>query len=229
MEIRPRGPSGPSRAGAGGVAVMLAALALMATACSATPSGAGVANLGSTSTSTTTTTTAATSGSGDRPSSGGTGGRKSLLAFSECMRKHGITDFPDPNGQGNIEIHGSPTGDLNPSSSSFQAAQKACRADMPGANPTPAERQQQLARALKLAQCMHRHGITDFPEPNSSGAFQIRAGPGSDLDPSSPKFQAAQKACQGARGGPGGKAAHGGISISITGRAPGSGSSSAPG
>jgi hypothetical protein len=46
---------------------------------------------------------------------------------------------------------------------------------------------------------MRSHGITDFPDPQSTNGrvgFSIKAGPGSDLDPNDPQFQAAQKACQ---------------------------------
>jgi hypothetical protein len=47
------------------------------------------------------------------------------------MRDHGITDFPDPNASGGLEIKGTP-GDLDPSSPQFQSAQKACKHLLPG-------------------------------------------------------------------------------------------------
>jgi hypothetical protein len=46
---------------------------------------------------------------------------------------------------------------------------------------------------LAYARCMHSHGLPNFPDPNSSGEIpkdQLIA-----LDPSSPQFQAAQRAC----------------------------------
>jgi hypothetical protein len=60
---------------------------------------------------------------------------KHMLAFSVCMRKHGLPDFPDPVTTGqNIGIHinSGQGGDLNPNTPTFQAAQKACSADLPG-------------------------------------------------------------------------------------------------
>jgi hypothetical protein len=48
-----------------------------------------------------------------------------LLAFSQCMRAHGLPDFPDPTGNG-LSISSGPGSDLNPNSSTFQAAQKLC-------------------------------------------------------------------------------------------------------
>ena len=51
------------------------------------------------------------------------------------------------------------------------------------------------AQLLEFSACMRAHGLKDFPDP-SNGGLQIRVQPGSDLDPSSPQFQNAQKACQ---------------------------------
>ncbi|HTX46384.1 MAG TPA: hypothetical protein VMD48_08910 [Solirubrobacteraceae bacterium] len=53
---------------------------------------------------------------------------------------------------------------------------------------------------VKFAACMRAHGLRNFPDPGSSGAVQIG---GAGLNPASPAFQAAQKACGGAQGGPG--------------------------
>jgi hypothetical protein len=53
------------------------------------------------------------------------------LAFSKCMRAHGVTNFPDPtfSGGGGIGIHiqaGSKSG-LDPNNPTFRAAQQACQ------------------------------------------------------------------------------------------------------
>ena len=47
------------------------------------------------------------------------------LKYSTCMRSNGVPDFPDPNGQGLIQINA--TGTLEPSSPQFQKAQTACK------------------------------------------------------------------------------------------------------
>jgi len=58
-----------------------------------------------------------------------------LLKVAECMRSHGITNFPDPfenSQQIGFSLNG--TGiDMN--SSRFKAAQTACRPLMPGGGP----------------------------------------------------------------------------------------------
>ncbi len=49
------------------------------------------------------------------------------------------------------------------------------------------------AQALKFSSCMRANGVPNFPDPGSGGGIDIA--PGSGLDPQSPAFQAAQKAC----------------------------------
>ena len=53
------------------------------------------------------------------------------LAFSKCMRAHGITDFPDPSNGGPPNIQ--PGGDLNPNNPRFQTAENACKAHLSNA------------------------------------------------------------------------------------------------
>ena len=48
-----------------------------------------------------------------------------LEKFSQCMRTHGIPDFPDPSG-GGLQIHSSPGSDLNPNNPTFKNASKLC-------------------------------------------------------------------------------------------------------
>jgi hypothetical protein len=71
------------------------------------------------------------------------------LAFSQCMRSHGVPDFPDPtfsSGGGiriSIRLHGSrgSSSDLDPNSPIFQKAQKTCQplmqAGLSGAKAAP--------------------------------------------------------------------------------------------
>ena len=50
------------------------------------------------------------------------------------------------------------------------------------------------AGPLALAGCMRAHGITDFPDPDPSGGFDL-SGSG-DLNPANPAYQAAAQACR---------------------------------
>jgi hypothetical protein len=58
---------------------------------------------------------------------------KAMASFASCMRKHGVPDFPDPDGQGMF----SPGAleHLQPSSPSFQTGYKACVSLMPKVGP----------------------------------------------------------------------------------------------
>ena len=123
------------------------------------------------------------------------GNYSQMLKFAKCMRSNGVADFPDPSGNGTISVDG-----LNPQSSQFQGAAKVCRKLLPnGGQPSPAEQAAALAQALKLSQCMRAHGITDFPDPKTAPgggmSMGLRFTPGSDLNPGSPLFDTAQKAC----------------------------------
>jgi hypothetical protein len=59
-----------------------------------------------------------------------------LLAFSSCMRAHGITDFPDPSGGSLPRIQ--PSGDLDPNSPHFRSAYTACKSRLPTGVPDKA-------------------------------------------------------------------------------------------
>ena len=58
---------------------------------------------------------------------------EAMLAFAQCMRDHGI-DMPDPqfNEDGGATIQAGPGGAIDPDDPDFQAAEEACRGDMPG-------------------------------------------------------------------------------------------------
>jgi hypothetical protein len=87
------------------------------------------------------------------------------LAYSHCMRSHGVLDFPDPNSSGTIPKI-SPQ-QLGVSSTVFLAAQTACRYLLPngGSGPSQTQVQQILNGMLKFAQCMRSHGVSNWPDP----------------------------------------------------------------
>jgi hypothetical protein len=180
-------------------------LGVVAAACSG-GSSPGVASLGATATTAASNGQTSSGGPGTNSDPGAVqGGGLSLssgnatqaLAFSQCMRAHGVADFPDPNAQGQTQISGGPDSDLSPNNPTFEKAMKACQSELP--KPTPAQQAQALQNALKMSQCMRAHGITDFPDPQSQGggriSISLHGSPGSDLNPNDPAFQRAQKIC----------------------------------
>lgn len=190
------------------LAVSGGACSLLAAGCGGGPASPGVASVASSTPATTTTsTTTSGSGSGGKAFNAPGGGRAQFnvamnvgnatlgAKFSSCMRKHGVTNFPDPNGQGLIQF-GSAQG-IDPKSPTFLSAREVCQKLLPnGGQPTPQQLAQRQQQMLAFSKCMRAHGIKDFPDP-SNGGLRIRAGQGSDLNPDNAQFQAAQKACQG--------------------------------
>ena len=128
------------------------------------------------------------------------GNLKEMTAFAGCMRANGLPSFPDPNAQGVISA-----GSLDRGSAQFQQALQACRKEMPGGTPSPAQQAQEVRQGVALSACMRRNGVANFPDPQSEpgGAMVIRIAPNSGIDPQSPQFQKAQQACRKLSGGKG--------------------------
>ncbi|MGA2014446.1 MAG: hypothetical protein ABSH51_28510 [Solirubrobacteraceae bacterium] len=115
------------------------------------------------------------------------------VKYSECIRSHGLTDFPDPTVGSNGLPNWSGVSNRAPA---YKAARAACKKDLPDLGPhTSAQRATARAVALRYAACMRSHGVPGFPDPNSQGLIQITNATGG-LDASSPPFQRAESACQ---------------------------------
>jgi hypothetical protein len=131
--------------------------------------------------------------SNDGPSAGQPDDAKQL-AFDQCMRKAGF-DVRETTGPG-----GSGTAIRSPKGMSrtrLQKVQSDCAKRTHG-GPRPmskADQSKALDQALKFAQCMRSHGV-DMPDPQAEGGGISIGGPGKNgIDPRSPAFQDAQKAC----------------------------------
>ena len=117
------------------------------------------------------------------------------LAYTRCIRSHGVGDFPDPTtpagGGVAFQINAGPGGDLNANNPTFRAANQACRALLPGGQQPATPPSPKIAAEGKWARCMRSHGAPSFPDPNSLGAFDS-----GKIDDSSPGFQTATRACK---------------------------------
>jgi hypothetical protein len=127
---------------------------------------------------------------GGSPTSSVAGDR---VKFAQCMREHGI-DMPDPEPGNSGNADRMPDG-VDPQK--VDAAMQQCKQYMPNGGEPPKADPQQVEHQLEFAKCMRTNGVPDFPDPDANGAIQIKPGAGGQLglDPSDPKFQAAQKAC----------------------------------
>jgi hypothetical protein len=138
----------------------------------------------------------------------------SALRFAQCMRSHGVPSFPDPsaNGRGGLQIQQNSSGSSGSvtvdgvavNAPAFESAMQACRSVLPnGGRPTAAQSAKLRSQALAMARCMRSHGVPNFPDPqfqNGGAEVGIRIG-GTGINPRSPAFQAAQRACGSIFGG----------------------------
>jgi hypothetical protein len=130
---------------------------------------------------------------GSNPSSAAAGGSptarapstniRKALAFSRCMRRHGVPNFPDPTSRGAIpkvsqqELH----------TPQFRAAERACQRLLPaGSNDMfpPGEVQQLLIGMLRFSHCMRSHRVPNWPDPTTDSAgrpeFPLEEVPGTN-------------------------------------------------
>ena len=143
------------------------------------------------------------------------------LAFARCMREHGV-DMPDPDtsgGGGVVKFGGTSSAGakIDVDMQKFQDANTACKDLLGDAGPqnmSPKQQQEMQDQALAFSRCMREHGV-NMPDPTFGGQGQVtmKVDSGTGIDPSDPKFEAAQQAC-GSAFGPGGK---GGASVSVGG------------
>jgi hypothetical protein len=158
----------------------LIAVALLGAGCGG-PKTPSVANLATTTPSTTSSSTGAALSPQQETATDD--------AYADCVNAHGGQARVIPGGGVGFIITPSTRGRL-------AAAQKDCATLVPKGGfppPTPAQIAQHTAQMLKLATCMRAHGVAKFPDPGANGSLLISSSSG--IDPQSPEFQAAQKAC----------------------------------
>jgi hypothetical protein len=131
------------------------------------------------------------------------------LAFAECMRANGVPSFPDPEPGGGTDFV-IPAG-ANPAAPAFRAAQSKCQKLLPAevlpdSGPPSTTT---LMKLRKIARCMRRHGVSDFPDPSAirpadlspgehvevtdfDGAFLVLP---ATLDTQAPAYKQALTAC----------------------------------
>jgi hypothetical protein len=119
-------------------------------------------------------------GSRGSPSAGGSTTSASLVAYSACMRSHGVPNYPDPDSSGQLpkpDAH-----HLGASSSQLQATQQACQHLLPNtgrainagsitqcmmADDCPQALVQHLLNEERsYARCLRSDGVPNWPDPN---------------------------------------------------------------
>lgn len=156
--------------------IVTAALALLTAACGGSPSPTG---------------------SGGSRGAAGSANSQKILAFSRCVRSHGVPNFPDPNSSGVLPK--TQVAQLAASSPQFPAAHRACEHLLPnGGQPTQAQVQQAWNDMRNFARCMRSHGVPNWPDPARTSQQDQRPFfhlPDS-IDPNAPQITTKIRACQ---------------------------------
>jgi hypothetical protein len=140
------------------------------------------------------------SGTATGTASGESADKTRDFEFAQCMRSHGVSNFPDPTPGGGIDL----PPNVNPDSPAFRSARETCRQYLPNRAGPVATSASDRAAALALSRCMRTHGVPQFPDPAFTSAqnaprvlvlrgmvFAIPA----SVNPKSPAFRRAARAC----------------------------------
>jgi hypothetical protein len=85
--------------------------------------------------------------------------QRKAVKFAECVRRNGVSDFPDPNPKGEFEYGVSVTVTV------WTRAIKACKALQPPGSLSSKRTPKQQTASLRFAQCIRENGVKDFPDP----------------------------------------------------------------
>lgn len=132
--------------------------------------------------------------SGGSPTGGSTASK--LVAYSQCMRSHGVPDYPGPDSGGQMPKITSGQ-QVGVSDTLLTRAQGTCQNLWPYQGQTQTQQRQTLTDDIKFAQCMRSHGLPDFPDPtDSDGHVQfVFSASRNGIDPHSPQILAKARQC----------------------------------
>jgi hypothetical protein len=85
--------------------------------------------------------------------------RDKAVKFAECIRAHGVSDFPDPNAKNQFEYG------VSVSPAVWKKATTACKDLQPPGTLSGKRTPKQQTAALRFAQCIRDNGVRDFPDP----------------------------------------------------------------
>lgn len=128
-------------------------------------------------------------------------GVASQLELTQCMRAHGVPNFPDPrSGTGGYSIGATPGSSTLTvdgttfAGPAFESAVKTCRLFGGGSGPPPIT-EAQKRKAVAFARCIRKHGVPNYPDPIFPAGGGIEQGGGAGINRGSPAFQSAVAVC----------------------------------
>ena len=120
--------------------------------------GAGCSN-GSAENGNTGTGTASSSGTASSGANKKLSARDKAVKFAECIRAHGVSDFPDPNEKNQFEYGVSVTPAV------WDKATTACKDLQPPGTLSGKRTPKQQSASLRLAECVRDNGMKGFLDP----------------------------------------------------------------
>ena len=105
-----------------------------------------------------------------KPAAHRNSGANKQYAAARCMRNHGIENFPDPGADGGNPVSATPGSDtitiagIPFSGPAFERAEKICNPLGLG-SPRPPISEHQKQQMIAFAECMRRHGLTNYADP----------------------------------------------------------------
>jgi hypothetical protein len=130
-------------------------------------------------------------------SSAGAGGTKKAserdeaVKFAECMRGHGLSDFPDPTASGEF-VYG-----ISVSPAVWARILGECKYLQPPGTLSAKRSPVQQSAALRFAQCIRENGVKDFPDPeNGQPLVDTTRIPSSNLPGGMTILNAAMQKCR---------------------------------
>jgi len=85
--------------------------------------------------------------------------RDKAVKFAQCIRAHGVPDFPDPNAKNDFEYG------VSVSPAVWNKATTACKHLQPPGTLSSKRTPKQQSASLRFARCIRDNGVKDFPDP----------------------------------------------------------------
>lgn len=95
-----------------------------------------------------------------------------LRELTQCIRQHGVPNFPDmtyDQRTGKVQV---PPGTRKPPQNTMDAC-RSIASRLPAEGMDRPATAAEMAKLRELSQCMRRHGLPDWPDPNANGAFPL--------------------------------------------------------
>ena len=137
------------------------------------------------------TVATANSGAATAKASAAANGLDTTLKYSQCMRDHGMTWYPDPKPDGSLGVRVPSGTDDN----KLSQAQEACKAYDPSTNRSGTISAADLNKIRQVSQCIRDHGYPKYPDPDANGSVSFEE-KDTGISPDDAAFEKAVQECQ---------------------------------